>query len=233
MNRTENFHVEGHPRVQVSLRAGDVQVVRGDEGEIEVGIDGAAADGFRVDQIGDLVVVEGGKGRGFRFRSANVTVRVPDGADVEVHVTAGDVTTTAPLGAVQVVTTAGEVRLGAVRSANVRTISGDIRLGRVAGDADLTSTSGDVLVHAVAGVLSVKTASGDVVVEDFRGTRGVGGTMAGDIRLGIPSGRSLRVDLQTLSGTIRNELPFRPGDTSGVVELSLKTLSGDIVLVAA
>lgn len=228
--RTETFIIDGHPSVQISMRAGDVRLVRGTPGEVTVAVDGSASEGFRIEQIGDLVVVEAGKSRGLRFRSADVSVRVPEGADVEVRVAAGDVTASVALGTAEISTTAGDVRLADARDVRLKTASGDVTMGTIRGDVTASSASGDVSVVSVEGELSAKTMSGDVTIDAFGGTRCVAGTMAGDIRIGIPAGRSLRVDVQTLSGEVRNDLPFRAGDPSGEIELNLKTLSGDIVL---
>lgn len=231
--RIEVFAVEGHPRIQISLRAGEVRLGRGSDHQVTVDVEGSAADGFRIEQIGDLVVVEAGKSRGLRFRSADVTVRLPEGADVDIKVGAGDVIATVPLGRVEVSGTAGDVRLTDTGDTQVKTASGDIEIESVSGRLSASSASGDVRIGRVLDTASAKTMSGNVTIADFAGTRCVAGTMAGDVRIGIPGGRRLRVDLQTLSGDVRNELPFREGDTSGEMELSVKTMSGDIVLLPA
>lgn len=229
--RQETFTTTGPPRIAVTVRAGDVKLVPGQEDQIVVTIDGSAADAFRIEQAGSSVVVEAPRDRGFRFRRADVTVALPEGADAEIRVTAGDVTSSVSLGEVRVVTTAGDVRLGTIASGSVKTASGDIRLGDVGGDLTVGTASGDVRVRNVAGELDAKTMSGDIDVRGFLGSRCAAGSMAGDVRLGIPAGRTLRVDVQTLSGDLRNELPFHPGKHTGEVDLTVKTMSGDVALV--
>jgi DUF4097 and DUF4098 domain-containing protein YvlB len=225
--------VVGPSSIEVTVRAGDVKLIPGPEGQIDVTVDGSASDTFRVEQVGSSVVVEAPRGRGSRFRRADVTVALPDGSDVDIRVTAGDVTGAAPLGDFRVAAAAGDIRLGNARSGSVKTASGDISLGNIDGDLTVGTASGDVRVGAVAGDIDAKTMSGDIDVRSFGGSRCTAGSMAGNIRLGIPAGRRLQVELQTMSGDVRNDLPFRPGSESGQVALTVKTMSGDIVLVPA
>jgi DUF4097 and DUF4098 domain-containing protein YvlB len=55
--------------------------------------------------------------------------------------------------------------------------------------------------------------------------------VSGDVRLGIPPRRTLDVEVQTLSGDVRNRLPTGDGSPPEKrVTLTVKTLSGDITL---
>lgn len=238
--RTETFDVGARPLVQVSLRAGDVRFVRGDPGRVQVSVDGSGADRFRIEQVGDTVIVEPEKGRGRSLRKADILVVIPEGADIDVQVTAGDLSCNVDIGVASVATTAGDIRLRACRSARLKSVSGDVAVADVAEDLDIAATSGDISVASVAGPMSAKTASGDISVAKFGGNRCHLQSMAGDVAIGIPSGRTLRVDIQTLSGIIRNDLQGRGDGTAGEsaeagtatqeAMLTIKTLSGDVTL---
>lgn len=237
--RSETFEVSDNPVVRITLRSGDVRFVTGDAGSVRVSIDGSGADRIRIEQVGDTVIVESEKGRGLSLRKADVDVAVPAGADIDVQVTAGDVSCNVDIGVASIATTAGDVRLRRCRSAQLKTASGDVTVAGVAHDLDVAATSGDISVGSAGGALAARTASGDIAVADYRGDRCNLQSMAGDVSIGIPSGRTLHVDIQTLSGSIRNDLSRRDGGVGESAEggtaalevmLTIKTLSGDVTL---
>jgi DUF4097 and DUF4098 domain-containing protein YvlB len=127
----------------------------------------------------------------------------------------------------------GDVELGEVGGGlNVNTASGDVHLRQAGGRVALSTASGEVRLGSVLAALSVSTQSGDFEVEHFEGGDLDCNSTSGDVRIGLPSGRTLDVDLNTLSGDIRSD--FSPEDGDGATaRLRVKTISGDIVLVRA
>ena len=69
-------------------------------------------------------------------------------------------------------------------------------------------------------------------VEHYEGGDFECNSTSGDVRIGLPPGRTLDVDLNTLSGGIRSD--FSPEDGDGATaRLRAKTVSGDITLLRA
>ena len=94
----------------------------------------------------------------------------------------------------------------------MRTVSGNAILGQVDGDLDAEATSGDLRVGPLwRGVARLSSVSGDVTVSVARGTL-------------------LAVDASSVSGRSRSEIPLdaEPGSEGSILELRLRTVSGDI-----
>jgi DUF4097 and DUF4098 domain-containing protein YvlB len=94
-----------------------------------------------------------------------------------------------------------------------------------------------VLIGAAKENVNVKTGSGRVRISEFDGTAFAAKTVSGDISVRVPTGRTLRVDLKTLSGTVR--LPGDPAATADrheperQITVTGKTVSGDIVVATS
>ena len=60
-------------------------------------------------------------------------------------------------------------------------------------------------------------------------------TMSGDARIGLQSGLILDVNIETLSGDVRNDFGVSARSTQETkrAELAIKTLSGDITIFSA
>ena len=171
-----------------------------------------------------------GVGRG---GSLNVTVEVPTGSSFLVHTASADVRCTGELSGLDVHTASGDVRAERVSGlATVTTASGDVYVGEVA-EADLESASGDVSIRQVTGPVRVSTASGDVRIDAASGSRTEAKSTSGDIRVAVPPGIGVYLDLSTLSGTVSSEL--EPADETGGGDMTLncRTLSGDVQVTRA
>ena len=83
---------------------------------------------------------------------------------------------------------------------------------------------------SVLAPLSVSTQSGRFEVEHYEGGDLECNSTSGDVRIGLPPGRTLDVDLNTVSGDIRSDFSTEDGD-GATARLRVKTVSGDIVLV--
>jgi len=126
---------------------------------------------------------------------------------------------------------------GRYRAATIRTTSGAIAVGEVAGEARVRTMSGDVALEAVDGVVDVQSASGDVKI----GVAASGGkisTVSGDIDLGR-SGEPTRI--HTASGEVRISEALRGIDVESVSgdqrieratagECLMRAVSGDILV---
>ena len=249
--RRETFEVDGSPRIEVNLPSGDVVFSPGDPGRVEVLVEGRNADELVVEQRGGRIVVRTSRMSGGRWDSFDVTVRTPAGADVEIKSASADVKFDVNLGSLGASLASGDIRVGDVEGdARVESASGDVEIGEVGGDLAVSTASGDVVLRRAGGRVVLNTASGDVrlgavlaalsgstqsgdfVVEHYEGGDLDCHSTSGDVRIGLPAGRTLDVDLNTISGDIRSD--FSPEDTDGATaRLRVKTISGDIVLLRA
>lgn len=175
--------------------------------------------------------------------TASGGVELPRVGGGRVTVASGDVSVGEVDGSVSVESASGEVSVGrAGDSVRARSASGDVRIGEVGGDLAATSASGDVEVGRVAGRLTAQTASGDVVVGVVVGPLARLTTVSGDVRVGVPDGTAVWLDVKTLSGDLRSDFAGSgagsgavSGAVSGepvagerVLELAVSTLSGDV-----
>lgn len=247
----KTFDVGGRPRFEVNLPSGEAIFLPGEQGRVEVLVEGRHAEELVVEQRGGRIILRAPERWSSRWNSFDVTVRTPPGADLEVRAASADVDVKVALGSLDASLASGDIRVGEIEGdATVESASGDVELGEVGGSLAVNTASGDVLLRQAGGrvalntasgearlgsvlaALSVSTQSGDFQVEHYAGGDLDCTSTSGDVRIGLPSGRSLGVDLYTLSGDIRSD--FSPEDGDGATaRLRVKTISGDIVLVRA
>lgn len=104
---------------------------------------------------------------------------------------------------------------------DVRSISGDVRLAGLEGEARADTVSGDLVAEALASVASVKTVSGDLRISGCASNREVtAGSVSGDITVKGLKARSCNIG--TVSGTV--ELSDTLCD-----ETLVRSVSGDVV----
>lgn len=134
------------------------------------------------------------------------------------------------------------VTVPAGTTVTVQTISGDIQVDKVTGDAEAESVSGDVTITGARRLVRVKSVSGDVTVTDAAGETLEANSVSGDVQL-----RGLKAkacSLQTVSGSVnaqgaaceRAEMRSVSGDVDYAGSLSpggryeFKSHSGDVRL---
>jgi hypothetical protein len=244
-----SFDVGTRPRIQVKLGAGSVRVVQGEPGSIGVDVQGRGADTVIMEQAGDLVSVRQ-EDRLIRG-SIHVTFTAPEGVSLSAGLASADLEVEVLVEDLNVSVASGDVRVGRIeREAVVKTASGDVEIEALAGKGRLNSASGDVrivdaledaTVNTASGHIDItrghrdlrlRSASGDIAVHDYRGADIATSTISGDVLLGLPQGRSVDVELRTLSGRI--SLPSAPSSqeqtTKTKVRVRFKSVSGDFEL---
>ncbi|GAB3269244.1 DUF4097 family beta strand repeat-containing protein [Sinomonas notoginsengisoli] len=175
-------------RLRISAPKQRVLGVLGRLGSVVVTVDlPAGSDLEAVLAYGDIIT-SGQLGRVVAKTRAG-TVRIEDGASLDLKSSAGDVeagrvrvdgTLAASTGAVRVEDLAGTVQ--------IKCGTGEVSLGRVAGAAQVTCPYGSVRVReAVSGSLNLTSTYSDLIV-------------------GIAEGTAARLDVSTSYGRIRNEL---------------------------
>ncbi|HEX5496973.1 MAG TPA: DUF4097 family beta strand repeat-containing protein [Mycobacteriales bacterium] len=186
-----------------------------------------------------------------RGHPISVSVTAPAGSSVRVKTATADVTVSGRIDSLDATTASGEVTAEDIDGeAEVRTASGGITLGAVTGDVRSRTVSGDLRVGR-AGALHAESASGDLSVRDLGGSANlktasgnlhVGRvargelavmTASGNVRIGLAQGALAHLEVGSLSGSVRNELPVEdepdsPPQSGEVVDIRARTLSGDI-----
>lgn len=249
--RRESFEVDGTTRVGLNLPSGKVVFLPGGPETVEVTVEGRQADEFVVEKVGGRILLRTPESARSRWDSFDLTVRMPAGCELEVRAASTDVRAEVELGSLRVDVASGDVVAGQVegdatiQSASgdveiggvsgdlaVNTASGDVRVGEVRGRGALNSASGDVRVGEALAALAVSSQSGDLEVGRYGGGDLECGSTSGDVRIGLPPGRDLDVDIDTISGEIRSDFPPEEGH-GATARLRVKTVSGDVTLFRA
>lgn len=130
-------------------------------------------------------------------------------------------------------TASGDTRVGEVADrASVATASGDVRGGTFGAGVEVSTASGDVSIERAARDTGITTASGDVVVESVAAGSLRIKTVSGDATVGVSAGRRVWLDLSSISGRMGSELDDDPGESaegeSAQISLALRSVSGDL-----
>jgi Putative adhesin len=247
------------PEIEVRNPVGSVSV-EAIEGAEEVTVRVEALDGL-AEQLLDRVDVhlDGGPDGVRRvrvtaperrlLRSPHLAVRIttPPDAPVRVAVASADADLRGRLGRAELTGASGDWRVDEVADLQLRTASGDARIGAVAGRAtvgsasahvriesvtrglEVRTASGDVEVGTAAGDLSIATASGDVGIRRiFAGSAQVR-TVSGDVTVGVAPGLRVWLDLSSVSGRMESELDGDDGagDDPAQLSIAVRSVSGD------
>jgi hypothetical protein len=224
----------------------DIETVDGDESLISLDGDEKLIEMTEVRQEGRRIVVElkGKKSFGvtisigdFSFGSSSsmrVRARVPHGSTPILSTAAADMKVRGRVQSLEVKSASGDLVVnGEVeRDAEIKTVSGDVRLERVGGELRVQTVSGDVNAQSVGGSIVSKTVSGDLRIESVREGQVTAQSVSGDIELGVAAGTNLDVDAGSVSGDLASEVPLGSdpdalgGDGPALVVRG-KTVSGD------
>lgn len=246
----KTFTVDGLPDLEVRIEAGRLEVHEAGSGKVDVTVD-TRLPGFIVEQRGNSIVVSSDKDAGWLSRgSAYVVIETPPGSDLRASVASAPVTVDVDLGKVEIKSASGDIDIDRARDVIVKSASGDLHVGRVDRALRVTSASGDVRVEeTVSGSMVVSTASGDVHIEEsdatiemntasgdayirnFTGRSANFKSMSGGIDLGIPSGTTVELDVNTLSGKVRLPDPEpSQGTSTRHMSIRAKLVSGDFTI---
>ncbi|MFJ9951129.1 DUF4097 family beta strand repeat-containing protein [Kitasatospora sp. NPDC091207] len=145
-----------------------------------------------------------------------VLVELPAGSQVHADSPMADFVAEGPLGDCRLKTSMGRVQVDWAESVRLKTDHGDIRLGHVAGDAEV-SGSGRIEIGTVGGALTVKNSNGDTEIEEVTGEL-TGNASNGRIHVGRAGSG---VDAKTANGHLRVGRVVRG-------RISLQTGVGDV-----
>jgi DUF4097 and DUF4098 domain-containing protein YvlB len=183
--------------------------------------------------------------------SADVDVVGSLGA-ADLKTASGDVTTDDIAAAVRAKTASGDVTVGSVGGElRMSTASGSLRCSRVGGRATFSTASGDVEIGSAGGRVDVQATSGRVRLGELeRGARviNVSGdvqvlalsegslhvrSVSGNVAVGVAEGVELHVDVETVSGQVRSDIPLddqpvRVSSTGKKADVSVRNVSGNV-----
>jgi len=232
---SESVAADTDVEVSVELMAGDVEVVAWDEARVTV--EGTIGDDVEAVEIagqgGRIEIVvkipDGTDRRGTIDAEADLVIRVPRGAEVQVESLSADITISDVLGDVRAETVSGDVAIE-TRSKRVEaaTVSGDLRVNAPAGDLDVEAVSGDVTIEGVSGSASVQVVSGDLDLEGSLSQAEIE-AVSGDIKIVAGLMPGAQVEINALSGTVDLSVPastsarFRVETFSGTIESDFGT----------
>jgi Putative adhesin len=210
------FETPGDVSLQVRLPSGQVVVTAVAEPRTTVEViplGRAGADAIEAIEVrseargnGHLITIE--QKERIRWGPLQITW----GADVEVRVTCP------PGSNLDLSGGSTDLRVdGDLRDASIKTASGDVKLGDVAGRFDVKTASGDIRAGSIASGGQVVTVSGDLEVARFDGEL-VARSVSGDVRIGAVRGP---LQLSTTSGDVSVE-------TVDAGDVRVQTVSGDV-----
>jgi len=191
---------------------------------------------------------------GTRQRDAiGITVSVPSGTAVKLSAYTADITVNGRCGSADVASGSSTITLDQVDGdLRLRYGSGTARVAGVSGSVEAKSGSGDAHFGEIGGSLTSACGSGDLEVAAVRGSvraRAGSGTAtlsavygdvdlvsgSGRLAIGLPAGRSARLDVTTGSGRVNSELPVddAPAKSGTPITVRARTGSGDVRLFRA
>lgn len=205
----------------------------------------------------DVPLKRGGFTLGSLFGRSGVTcrIRTPRGSGIEARSKSADVSVRGTLGGVNVSTASGDVVLENIEGGlSVKSASGDVRVRTVTSGVNAQTASGDIEIEIARGPVNAQTASGDLTLGEawdnvnastvsgdqehgavYQGT--VAATsVSGDVQVGVRRGSRVYLDCNTVSGDTSSELDLLPQAPTGegpLVEVRVKTVSGDITITRA
>jgi DUF4097 and DUF4098 domain-containing protein YvlB len=170
--------------------------------------------------------------------SGDVAVGSVDG-DLDAQAASGSVRVDHVAGRATVATASGDVRGGVLAGATrIKTASGDVEVGEARVGLTVDTASGDVTAGELGQGGRIRTASGDQRVRRLIGGHVELDTVSGDLEVAVARGRAVRVDAQSLTGSLSSEIDLDaaedgPGAGAGVaggqlVEVTARTVSGDV-----
>ncbi|HEY3465942.1 MAG TPA: DUF4097 family beta strand repeat-containing protein [Amycolatopsis sp.] len=168
-----------------------------------------------------------------RIKTSVGDIHLDEAARLEANTATGDVFVDRATGHAEVHTGSGELRLREIDgTAVLKNSNGETRVGDVTGDLRVNTASGDILVDRAHAGVHAKTAAGDIRLNEVIRDEVVLETAVGEIEVGIREGSAAWLELNSLTGSVRNTLtPSEgPGGTTETVEVKARTYTGDIVI---
>jgi DUF4097 and DUF4098 domain-containing protein YvlB len=237
---TDNEDVKAVARTSVDFAHGELLVkgpkyvtkLWGKAGALHITIELPAGSRLKSTSAMGDVRVSGRVGES-RVKTSVGDIHLAEAAVIEASTATGDVTVERATGHAEVHTGSGELRIREIDgTAVLKNSNGETRVGEVTGDLRVNTANGDILVDVAHAGVHAKTASGDIRLGEVMRDRVVLETAVGEIEVGIREGSAAWLELNSLTGTVRNTLSAAdgPGGSTDTVEVKAHTYTGDIVI---
>ena len=247
-----SFHTPEPVVLEVKIPAGEIEIetVDGDESSVVLEGPDKLIEQTRVELVGNRLKVEL-ETRGpfgitisigdwsFGREPLVVRARVPHASRADLMTASADINLRGRYAALKVKSASGDVGVsGEIEGdAEIKTVSGDVRLGSVGGSLTVQGVSADVDAEFVGGDATVKSVSGDVRIAHAREGHVTVQSVSGDIEIGVAAGTNLDVDAGSVSGDLASEVPLgSDASTLGggpTLVVRGKTVSGDFKVFRA
>lgn len=190
---------------------------------------------------------------GLKRRRVAITVTVPTGSSLTSSTASASLSATGRYATVVTRTASGQISLDQVdgdveadcasgdvtvnsgRAIKAHSASGNIRIGHASGDVDIKCASADIRIGVAEASVRAKAASGDISIDEARAGTITLDVASGNLRIGVRSGVNVHLDLRSVSGKIRSDLPVgddAPEDGTAL-QIRARTTSGNVLLVPA
>ncbi|MFJ3906025.1 DUF4097 family beta strand repeat-containing protein [Streptomyces sp. NPDC090025] len=187
----------GNVRLNATTRSDTVVEVLPSTGS--EGNDIKAVKETKVSYANGVLTVKGPRRRSVfgRTGSIDVSVDLPAGSHLQGNAPMGDFIAQGRLGECRVKTSVGTIQLADTGTVDLRASHGDIRVARIAGDADLNG-SGRIDIGEITGTAAVKNGIGETVIGAAAGGLKVNTSM-GRVTVGVAEAG---VDVRSSHGSI-------------------------------
>jgi DUF4097 and DUF4098 domain-containing protein YvlB len=214
----EKRAVNADVRVEISNAKGSVTISGWDRNE--VAISGELGSGARPTIEGGgaqlRIKIEAPDKQGWfswgadsRMGPSELDIKVPKSAELKIGVVSADVTLSGVAGRLlDVDSVSGKLRLSSeAKEVDIDSVSGEVDIDGKAERARVQTVSGDIRARGLGGRLKYETVSGDIDADNARYSEINAGSVSGDIDLrGQPEG-DLRIDVESMSGSVHLYLP--------------------------
>jgi len=214
--------------VEISNVSGSVTVTGWDRPEVSVSalVDNPAMKVQVTSEQGRTRVSVGHPGMSMSSGDARLTVRVPQGAELDATTVSAKLSTAGIRGPQRLKTVSGPIvaEVGAADT-EVKTVSGDIRLrgAGAPGSLRIDSVSGDVNLEGGAGDVEATTISGDLHINDDPARNVRLRTTSGDLKFSGTLQRNAQLEGESIKGDIQVRAPSEDG-----FSYEVSSFSGDI-----
>lgn len=181
-----------------------------------------------------------------RFGTVTVRVELPTGSDVQGNTAQGDYLVRGRIGSCRLKTAIGGIRVAQAADVQLKTTggkvtvehvtgpadvgaNGEVRIGRIDGDAVVKNLGGDVTVDVAAAAITAKTTTGDVRIGEIGGGTVDLYAAIGRLDVGVRDGIAVKLDANASTGRVRNHLEA-PGSSDRVVKVRARCNGGDITV---
>jgi DUF4097 and DUF4098 domain-containing protein YvlB len=177
--------------------------------------------GGSADKVSIRVEMKGGRNNN---GSAELEIRIPRNARIEVEGISANVKLIGVTGTAEVETVSGDISIsGELKTIELQTVSGDVVVEAASERLEVEAVSGDIRVGKVSGEVELETVSGDVRIAGGQITRFRAKSVSGDIELDGDIYGSGKSNIESHSGDIELRLGTRTDAT-----FEIGTFSGEI-----